>query len=110
MRGFLCKNDQGSVTLTSIQARAKSVPTVSPIAKGAALIVGTADGTQTLCVFEILLKVPAESKNLIYDLSTPHHILVASGDVEEGRISYHRSNRFVTEEKIDVTKILVRVI
>ena len=108
MRGFLCKNHNGAITLSSVTANAPGKPDVRPLPKGASLIIGTLDNGLSLCVYEISFKVPAESKDLIYDLSVPRHMLVASGDVNNnGGILYHGQNRFATREMIDITKVLV---
>ena len=105
MRGFICMNNQGTITITSATAESNSRPKMSPLAKGASYIAKTLDSGLLLCIYEVALGVPEESKDLLFDLATPLHIVVASGNVLGGSINYHGfRNRFSTPEKMDITK------
>ena len=98
-------NNQGTITITSATAESNSRPKMSPLAKGASYNAKTLDSGLLLCIYEVALGVPEESKDLLFDLAAPRHMLVASGNVIGGSISYHGfRNRFVTPEKIDITK------
>ena len=108
MRGFVCMNNKGTITLSSAIAKGLTTPEIHPLATGAKSVINTFESGMSVCIFEVALNVPEESKDLLFDLTKPLHLLIASGDVNGGVISYHGPRgRFVTREKIDITKGLV---
>ena len=107
---MLCKKEPTDiVTLTSFKASARRRPDIQNLAKGHNAIFSAKDGSMTFCVYQRTITVPEESRDIMYDLSVPRHLLIAAGETNEnGQIRYHGQDRFPTPNPIDVMRFRVR--